>query len=299
MNIETEKNSTPALKSTILERLERDSVVPMPKIWFRSLEGLLWSVWIITILLGSVAFSVVEMVWLTRSQDIYEATHTSFLAFFFVVAPYVWLGTFGLMVALAFYQIRQTKSGYKYPFWQIILSSIVFSVMGGVLLHWSGVGMMVDKGLGQHMPVYMSQEKMELKLWQAPTEGRLVGSLVETGSEEVTFRDLEDYLWRFDISELKEEDKDRLFVGSKVRILGVPTTATDVFYACGVFPWLFDKTMPLKELAKERQDFIERMYAHKDEQTRLQALNEIAFEGRQEGRCAELPVIKRIGDSMQ
>ena len=286
-------------KTSVLDRIEREQVSPTPKMWFTCRRCLVWVLWVVTILLGAISVAVVESVVMMRRYDIYEATHDSFGEFLLTVTPLLWFVVFVAMVFLAYQNLRQTKKGYKYPFSHIVLSSIGFSVVGGLLLHAFGVGMFVDRVLGEQMSMYMSQSKIELKLWQSPHEGRLVGVLLATTSTtSADFRDVAGVVRQLDLSELRQPDLVRLFSNEKIRVLGLPSMATTTFYACGVFPWMFDTDMPPAMISKERKEFVERMYAFKDEQERLKGIENEVLANRNKGKCAELEMVRRIGDSM-
>lgn len=295
MNTQPEQ---PNIKDAVLNRLTRDSITPTPKMWFWCTECLVWVLWVTTVLLGAISMAIFCSALVTRSRDIFEATHDSAWQFLVTVIPFVWIGVFAAMTVLAVFYLRKTKRGYRYPVGQIVGSSLLFSIVGGAVLHFAGVGALADRMLGEQMPMYMSQEKMELKLWQAPEEGRLVGILTSNDENTTTLLDVTGASWTLNISELRQPDQDRLLSGEKVRLLGLPASTTNEFYACGVFPWMFDKAMPPKMISEERRAFLERMYSFMDEAERLKGLRDETLAGREMGRCVELKIIERIGDSM-
>lgn len=282
------------IKEAVLDRLKEDSVAPRSKLWFYSAEYVVWFLWGLSVLLGAIAFSVIEMVWSVRSPDIYMVTHESSLEFVLYVLPYIWLSIFAIMTVVAYYNLRQTKRGYKYPFTHIIVSCFLFSVVGGLVLQAAGIGSAIDRELGKRMPIYTSQEKLERELWQVPNEGRIVGVLTEQHPSYVDFADLDGTIWQLVINELHQSDKEQLLEAKRVRVIGIPATSSTRFYACGVFPWLFANSMPRAEIAKEREIFIERMSEHTSDAERVEALEESVAVEHTTGRCAQLAVMQRI-----
>ncbi len=290
------------LKNSVLERLVREEVKVTPKMWFQCQECMTWVLWAGSVLFGALAVAVVAMVATQSRYSYFEATHNSTFEFVVSALPYIWLVVFAAMALLAYFNLRHTKRGYKYPFAHIIASSLVFSLIGGVLLHVVGVGTMVDRELGKRMPMYMSQEKKELMLWQNPAEGRLVGNITskDVGTDMVTFVDVDGADWSLEIMELRNIDRRQLFSGEQVRILGITTTSTKAtLHTCGVFPWIFNKNMPMAELEEGREGFVNRMYAHKDAAVRLAEINEEARRDRKMGMCAEMKTVRRIDESMR
>lgn len=207
------------------------------------------------------------------------------------------------MAVLAYFNVRKTKKGYKYPFWQILISSLLVSICIGFALHYVGVGRMIDAQLSKKMPLFPSLERIEGRIWQAPEEGRLIGSLVsekQGESNDLLFKDVDGVVWTFNTEELMPPDLQVLFSGNKVRVLGVfSTSSDDYFHGCGVFPWMYDKATNLDDMKAERKAFIERMYGHKDRaKERFETLQKEFYASTtledMMGVCAKQSVVKRI-----
>lgn len=274
------------MTQSVLRRIEEDSLQPRSKLSFQFTEYSVWSLWVASVLVGAVAFAVIEMVWQYRNQDFFEATHESLFEFVLEMLPYLWAVLFLVMVGLAYLNFKRTKKGYKYPFFHIVISCLVFSILGGVLLQWVGLGALVDQSLGKYIPMYLSQEETELKMWQKPTEGRLVGRLIDSQAGQVfLFKDAADFVWRLEVSELQEFDMKELLSQQRVRVLGMIDGA-ETFHVCGVFPWFFAENFHEYDMKTERQNFIARMYAHKN------AAEEVISERTR--KCAEMSVVNRI-----
>ena len=111
-------------------------------------------------------------------------------------------------------------------------------------------------------------EKMELGMWQAPDQGRLIGMLVTTdtdsSSTELTlqFQDAHGQLWTVSNDELNEREVALLESKSRVRLLGTTTDST-TFHICGVFPWMYERAMGWGEMQHERTLFEQTMSAHR------------------------------------
>jgi hypothetical protein len=233
-------NQSKQLKQALYDRIEAEKVCPKSKIFFRSRECLVWLVWVISIVLG--AFSVaVSLFVVTHGQySFYEATHENFLTFMVETLPYIWIIAFGLLIIIAIYNLRHTAHGYKYPVWVIISSSLVLSFAGGSAMQFFGLGYKIDNILGKNMDMYMSQDKLERFMWQKPMDGRLVGRQVlstVSPTSTVIFEDQGGQRWRLNISDLKQEEIERLASEESVRLLGKPVNPEMfIFHACGVFP---------------------------------------------------------------
>lgn len=310
--------SPASLRELVFDRIERENVCPRSRLFFQSRECVVWSLWLLTVLVGALAIAVSLFVVTHRRYALYEATHDNFLTFFATVLPTVWVVIFLLMIGFAIYNVRHTRRGYRRPLWMIAASSVVLSFAGGSLLQMLGLGAVIDREFGDLMATYPSQERMERALWQAPAEGRLVGRMegpvgVATGT--IWFTDVTGQRWQVTITDFYPADHEVLSTRERVRLLGVPTTkpaATErTFHACGAFPWLYEEgRVDTQRLQTARQEFVQRIYARKeDARERLAALvevrttngvvtsapeEEVGTPPEQLSPCARLPVLNRV-----
>jgi len=302
------------LADAVLKRIEAEKIEPTPRWQFFFSECTMWALWMLSIVVGAVAVAVMVYVSVHAGYAFYEATHDTLLSFVIEVAPVLWLSLFIVMAAVAYFNLRHTKKGYKYPFWQILLSSLVLSILGGSLLHLAGGGWVVDTMLARTMPMYSSFEKMERKMWLDPDDGRLVGRFVANGStgRTVNFVDVEEKNWRVHTDELMTSDFEALGSGKLVKVLGVMgTTSDDEFYGCGVFTWNHEKALGIDEMRRQKHEFLERVsfQAGKVRQDIEEDLENLGakitgttteiMEEREESHhmqslCPQMPVIKRF-----
>jgi hypothetical protein len=297
------------LKHALFERIEQEHVCPRSRMFFRGRECFIWLLWLITVIVGALAVAVSAFVVTHHQYAVYQATHENLFTFVVAVLPYVWLVVFGVMSFLAVYNLRHTKRGYRYSIVTVLASSIVVSFAAGSALHLFGLGYVVDSYLGNQMGMYMSQDKVEMKLWQQPDEGRLVGMQVlqtVSSSSLIIFQDISGKRWQMDVTELFAVDKQLLSQKDKVRILGkVLNPETNLFHACGVFTWTYDRNMTRKDLSASKKSFMQRM---QDQQMQsyeqLEALESETYDAASADNtpsmriCAEIAMMKRISESM-
>jgi hypothetical protein len=298
--LHTEKSS---LTCAVLERIEKDSVRPYSAWKFVCINYFVWIAWVFSVVFGAVSVAVLIYVGDHARFALYEATHKTTFSFLVEVMPYIWIVTFLCMSIFAYYNIRHTKSGYKYPFWKLLISSLLFSVGGGIVLHIFGIGYVIDTQLAKTMPVYRSLEHTEQRMWQSPQEGRLLGTFrqMDEKDEVYVFEDTSDNIWSIQTIELRDADRELLSSGKTVRVLGTTTDSTlRQFHACGVFPWMYDKKVSIDDMKKDRKLFLRRMYDHMETGERLKRFEHAVFDNDQdmpfeeEGLCAEISAVKRM-----
>ncbi len=309
MNSELPKDKVP-LKDSVIGRLAAENVTPRSRWFFRSRECVVWFLWLLSVLIGSLVVGVLLFLMTYRQYALYEATHDSFLSFLISTLPFLWIVTFLALVLTAIYNLRHTKRGYRYPLWTLMLTSVALSGVGGALLHVSGQGYALDRYLGEQLAAYTSEVKKEKQLWQQPEQGRLLGqSILETvaPTSTIVFEDSLGGRWRVEISDLSDEELLLLNSKELVRMFGQPINlSAKVFHACGVFPWLLHDAMPSKQLAHERQVFLDKSMSYIKEADRRTNDREMQLKLNRETDalptetiCAEMMPVKRVRERMQ
>jgi hypothetical protein len=256
-------NNKKNLKDTLLNKIESENVQPRSRMFFRSRECVIWALWLVSVVVGGLAVAISVFVVTHRQYGIYEATHENWFTFMVEVLPFIWVIVFGLMAFLAVYNIKHTKRGYRYSIVTVLASSIVLSFAGGSALQFFGLGYSIDAILGDQMPMYMSQEKIEHQLWQQPAEGRLIGRQVAATvatSSVVVFQDTTDSRWRIEVQELLPADIQLLASGENVRLLGqVINEQAKIFHVCGVFSWTMSRDVTMQQMSEQRESFLGRV----------------------------------------
>lgn len=261
----TQETEQSPLSLSVLEKIEQEHVAQVPRWRFALGEYAMWALWALSVCFGAVAFSVIIFFLMHAGYAPYEVTHDDLFHFFLEVMPYVWVIVFVLMALIAHYNLRHTKRGYKFAVWQLLLSSIVVSFMGGVVLHTAGMGFRVDSFVAQRIPFFPAFHTFEAELWQSPAQGRMIGHIVPQTEESdvAVFMDAEGSTWKLDTRELNPVDLETLHTENAVRVVGMIGTSSEAyFYGCGVFPWMPDKNVSLGDLKRDRDRFILRMQAH-------------------------------------
>lgn len=256
------------LVSGVLARINNEKILPHSRLYFLLREYGIWILWLLTILIGAIAVAVAIFTLVYRYFDLHEVIRETFWSYSLEILPYLWLATIFLMMAVAVFNIRHTSHGYRYPLWILIVSSLVGSLGGGLVLYVVGFGFLIDSELGTYVDSYDSQDKVERLLWQEPEDGRLLGDLVMSAKEdnelqtELDFMDSNDFLWRLHTEELPTQGLELLQTGKPVRLLGtVLSTEPAVFLVCGVLPARARRDYQMSELINERKAWEERMLA--------------------------------------
>lgn len=293
------QNRQDSLKDCILAKIETGELCVKPRYVFWLKESLIWLLWLFVIFLGALAVSVSSFVLGSRHFSLYEATHENFLAFLIEVAPGLWLSVFVIMIVVAIFDLRQTRRGYRYSALTLGGSSLLIGLLFGIGLHNLGAGFVVDRWLGEQVDDYFSQAKLDLKLWQQPELGRLVGvsnsEFIDPDTDkEIVFTDSSGRNWQTDISELQREEKSILKEKKRVKLVGLMKDKNEsTFHACGVLPWVYDQYHPLEDLSVMDRKIRERLVAHQKRRP-LPPEASPSTAMKQDSHCSEIAWLGRL-----
>ena len=291
-----EKQKLP-VKECVLNRIKAEGVCPRPRLWFQTRECFVWLLWLVSVVLGALAVTVSLFVIVYNQTALFEATHDSWWFFMAEALPYLWLFILTLMLTLAVFDLRQSRRGYRHPLWKIVGSSVLGSFGLGIILHTVGTGYYVDHVLGQKWSFYMSQQKYEEERWQKPSEGRLVGAVVDyetlTGDivrpRAVRFADVSGVTWETTVAEVSPADLKLLLSQERVHLFGLMDgVEPPLFYACGAIKSAAKAVMK----HSEREHYLKEMKHHWREIHR-----ELAEAEGLPRRCKDQALIRRLDNS--
>ena len=209
------------LEQKIIEQIKQENLEPTPRWHFLLKEWLVWSVGVLSLLVGAAAVSVI--IYLFRNNDlfIYNQVGRSFGGWLLLSLPYFWIFFLALFVWLLFYNIKHTKRGYRYPLFLIASFSVIASIFLGGVFSLFGLGERIDDVLGRQAPFYDTIFNPHINIWSHPEEGRLSG-LVITNFDDNNFvlvdRDGEE--WAVVYSGKNKGGNNIIVVGQPVRVIG-------------------------------------------------------------------------------
>jgi len=185
------------LSADILKEIKQQDITPIPRWKFLLKNYGIWIIFGLLIILGSLSVSVVIFMFTDHDWDVYKYLNKSFTESILLAIPYFWFVLVSAFLAFAYYDLRRTKTGYKYNFVKIGAINILASVLLGVIFFYSGLGLRIDRIFADNIPYYREIHSFAgPRVWQNPENGLLVGeitSLKEDGNFEI--RDLKNQNW--------------------------------------------------------------------------------------------------------
>jgi len=207
--------------SSILDTIKEKNLKPKSKWTFLLKDYVVWALGVVSLLLGSIAMSVIIYLVKNNDWDIYTELSGSLAEFVLLTMPYFWIVFLIIFLLVINYNIKHTKKGYKLSLPIIFSASISISIFLGALLFNAGLGRAIDDVLGENVSFYDTIINPRVRIWNNPESGRLMGMIVEKVSDsEFYLVDLKDGRWLINIDNVKTPLDAELDCGCPVKLTG-------------------------------------------------------------------------------
>jgi hypothetical protein len=235
------------LENKIIEKIQEQDIKPLPKTYFVAKNILLWILWVISVMVGALAFSVIEHMISNNDWDMYKYVSDNFFAFMLSTLPYFWIIIMIAFVITAYINFIHTKGAYKHRIQTIVASSLIFSLLLGFGFSSAQVGKKVDEVLTKSIPEYRQQKELkESEMWNNAERGVLSGEILEIKDKDFILKCCCGYIWNvtgYDAKDLYQKGY------KQVRVFGEKLEGKN-FKALEVRPVQKDKE--IKKAIKER-----------------------------------------------
>ncbi len=161
----------------LLGKIKEKKIIP--KWHFLLKDYVVWFFGVLSLIIGSLSFSVIIYLAKFNDWEAYNQIGESFLSFIFLTLPYFWILFLIFFMAIVYYNIKHTKRGYRYSLFAILFGNIVVSILFGAIFFRAGVGQAIDDVLGARAPFYSEVINRQMYFWCQVNEGRLAGIVLE------------------------------------------------------------------------------------------------------------------------
>jgi hypothetical protein len=218
----------------ILHTIEQNRIEPRPRWVFLMRQAALLGGFILSVLVGGLSVSVILLSLADLDWDAPRMMGAHPGPFLVAYLPYVWVALLIVFGIVAYYEMRNTKSGYRYRAATILAASFLASLAVGGILHGFGMGQIAERRFADVIPQYRGLDARKMNLWMRPGDGMLAGTMV-SGSATTTFV-LEDFAGiRWTVSAIGATQYGTIGTG-RVRVIGSVVRPGE-FRATEIFPW--------------------------------------------------------------
>lgn len=208
---------------SIVGKINKERIAPVPRWHFLFKDGMFWVLFVFSVILGSLSFSVIIHIAKSGDMSVFNHLQGSLFTSAVMLLPYFWLLFLIIFMVVAFLNWKCTKIGYHYKRRWIILGSVGVSVLIGSIFYASGMAKEIDKLMTVSIPLY-NQSKHEAlnELWSQPENGLLSGKIIEINEadELLIVRDESGKSWTVADSGVDWENDEMEKRGKIIKIIG-------------------------------------------------------------------------------
>lgn len=220
----------------IIEKIKSENIQPIPKWYFTVKNGLIWLVFVISVIFGAMAFSVV--LFAIQQTDFNLLTHLSHSRFEMMLGllPYFWIIALAISLAVAVFSVQNSKRGYKFTWVRLFGFSTGISILLGTLFFTSGGAQWLEQKFMEQIPVYESIREKKIKMWMQPEAGYLCGTIQEHSDQSFHLLDFADNIWEISYQDAFMPPSVQLKKGEVIKLIGQVIEA-EHFLAEEIRPW--------------------------------------------------------------
>lgn len=228
------------LSNKVLEKIKEEKIEPRPRWQFLLKDYIIWSIFILSVVIGGLALCVMSHIFSFNDWDIHQQLQRSRISHIMLSLPYIWIGFLVFFLGLACYNYRHTKHGYCRGTCWIVILSIAGSFALGIIFYLTGAGEIMEDVLLVKFPLY---QKIfcchhQKNIWMQPEKGLLGGKIRDVKSNsEFDLEDFGGFIW------VIEKDSQTILRSSviiieneSVKLIG-EKKAERCFHAREVRPW--------------------------------------------------------------
>ena len=228
----------------ILDEIERRKVVPIPRWHFLLRRAVFWTLAVISVITGSLSMATAIYVFLDHDFLVDQARIDRFLAQQPLIEdiinsiPYLWLTALLLFTLVAYYGVRHTRKGYRYPTLRVIGGSLLLSLALSGFMNLFDVGQIIHRYLIENIRGYDRLVYANEQRWTHARKGWLGGKVVRVDEQQhaLVLMDYKKRVWTVDLVNSEVIPGTMLLPGKYIKITGLKTGQGE-FMASSIQAW--------------------------------------------------------------
>lgn len=220
----------------LLQKIREREVRPLPRWRFTLRNSLILSAFLVSALLGALAFSVI--LFAVQQTDFNVVSHLSHsrLELFLGLLPIFWIVLLVVFLLIAIYSIQYSPKGYKLSAAKLVGYSAALSILLGTLFFVTGGAQRLEHAFAINLSLYESINEKKVKLWSMPEEGYLSGEIQEMDVETFRLKDFNGKEWTIYHQNAFMPPVVLLERGEKLKLMG-EMKGEGEFVAREIRPW--------------------------------------------------------------
>lgn len=226
------------LTRKVLAKIKEEDIEPEAGWKFTARRSLLWIAIALTAGFGALSLSMTAFSLLAIDRSpLTLAPDRLFSLAFFRSLPFLWITMAGAFLALAVFEFRNTRHGYRHRMALVaVISLFVIAASASVLSAW-GADERTERMMRKQFPIYSRMAEKRDVFWSRPDDGFLSGTIENVRPEDISLVDREGNRWEVSMDgETVVRPPVRLEHGSEVKVVG-KKKSDGAFKAEDIRPW--------------------------------------------------------------
>lgn len=233
---------TSKLSKSVLERIKKEEIKPLPKYYFVLRNVLWWFAFVFSILLGGAGLAVTAFAFMHQRFELADIVERGQFGAFIPLLPFFWILFFGVFIWASFWGIAHTKKAYRIPRVLLVFLNVFLTLLLGTVIYATRQAERFEHMVGKQMFHMPTVREARTERWkEGIDDGRLAGEIKEVLENELVVVSFNNKDWTVDISEADIHPDVIVEVGNKIGMRG-EKTGEGVFKAEKMRPW--DPTAP-------------------------------------------------------
>jgi hypothetical protein len=220
----------------IIDKIKSEKIAPIPRWHFLLKNGMVWTAFVLAVVLGALAFSIV--LFAIQQTDFNLISHMSHskLEFFLGLLPFFWILSLVVFLVVAIYSIQYSKRGYKFTISRLVGISSALSILLGTLFFIGGGAGKLENAFAIKMGLYESLNEKKINIWMNPEEGLLCGTITSIEENVLYMEDFDNNTWEIHYKEAFIAPSVLFEQNVKIKLTG-KVTGQEKFQAEEIRPW--------------------------------------------------------------
>ena len=204
----------------LIGKIKEQQMKPIPRWRFRIKDLISWSLFIMAVVLGALAFSVILFAIQQMEFSLIAHMSHSWLELLLGLLPFFWIISMVILLIIAIVSIKNSKKGYKFSISGIVGFSAALSILIGTLFFISGGGRWLENAFSINVSLYESVQEKKTKLWSMPEEGYLSGTITAFYGDSLQLKDFSEKTWTVILTNADVVPAVRFNEGEKIKLTG-------------------------------------------------------------------------------
>src|SRR3989339_370052 len=158
--------------------IKEQKITPKPRWEFILKDSVVWVMFSLALIVEGMLVSVTIFLFSDQDWDIYNKLDKNIVEYALIIVPYFWLVLMAIFCGLAWLNFRQTKKGYRFHTYLVVLVSGVSGLILGTTFFYFGLGNKIDQLFTAKVPYYERMVCHKSEFWEQPKLGLLAGEIV-------------------------------------------------------------------------------------------------------------------------